>query len=130
MTSCRRYLSARPTACDRPRVTHASVCHAQINVERAAVGVKDLLLRDAFSVLDGDGDGRVATGDILADIARLNVMSAENVQTARAMLELNDKDGDGLLSYDEYVRFLSADPGFSPWDWLRHPPRSVNRKAP
>ena len=89
-----------------------------ISIELAAAGVREVLLRDSFSVIDSDGDGLVAKGELLTEIASQEGFVGD-LDTAAAMIEMNDTDGDGNLSFDEYVRFLSADPGFGPWSWLK-----------
>ena len=96
------------------RLQRAAQKH-QINVELALSGVKDILMRDSFETIDTDGDGLVTHDDLFAAVCEGDC----NVELVRAMIDLNDSDQDGKIAYDDFVRFLAADPGFGPWHFLR-----------
>lgn len=88
-----------------------------IQIELAAAGVREIFLRDSFSVIDADNDGLVGQGELLNEIKSKEGFAGD-LDTAKAMIEMNSGT-DGSLSFDDYVRFLAADPGFGPWSWLK-----------
>eukprot|EP00741_Cyanophora_paradoxa_P009076 tig00001466_g8789.t1 len=57
-------------------------------------------LRELFDILDGDRDGRIGVQDLLAGSA----VPALTKQEAEHMIEQYDADGDGALSWEEWLR--------------------------
>lgn len=76
----------------------------------------EILVRKAFTALDEDGDGVIATEDLLGAIEQATEESGRacNVEMVSAMISRGDANGDGLIDFDEYRLIIAADPGLAP----------------
>lgn len=77
----------------------------------SAKGLKDQKLKFAFNVFDIDGDGKLSNGELFIV---LKIMVGENLQNAqlqqivdKTIIE-HDLDGDGSLSYEEFLKVIDA----------------------
>lgn len=69
-------------------------------------------LRDAFKVFDRDGDGLISANEMLLALRDLGEdITGDKV---KEMITEADLDGDGKLSYDEFVTFIEFKPLTSP----------------
>ena len=59
-----------------------------------------------FELLDVDGDGRLSA----AELKRLMLALGEDItdEAAIAAVRVVDRDGDGLISLDEFAEYLAA----------------------
>ncbi len=69
----------------------------------AAIGTFDEL-RDAFDAFDTNRDGLVAIDELLEVMRKHGEKMSRD--EARASLQQADTDGDGQLSYEEFVAFM------------------------
>merc|ERR1712023_535208 len=84
----------------------------QIDVREFMIGLsnftgagKDDKLRFAFMIFDEDGNGVITKGE-LTRILKANHMASVDSEVARkadTIMAQADKDGDGLVTFDEFV---------------------------
>lgn len=84
----------------------------QIDVKEFLIGLsnftgagKDEKIKFAFSIFDENGDG-VITRDELVKILKANHMASNDREVARkadTILAQADKDGDGVINFEEFV---------------------------
>ncbi|CAN6347052.1 unnamed protein product [Urochloa humidicola] len=68
-------------------------------------------LRQAFSVFDADGNGLITPAELARVLAGIG--EAATVAQCRRMIRGVDKNGDGLVSFDEFKIMMAAGGGFS-----------------
>lgn len=66
---------------------------------------EDLLMRDAFGVFDGDGDGAITVEELGAVLRGMGRM--EGVEECRDMIRRVDRDGDGMVSFEEFKEMMT-----------------------
>ncbi|KAB2004109.1 hypothetical protein CXB51_027834 [Gossypium anomalum] len=65
-------------------------------------------LERIFKRFDANGDGKISSAELGDALKTLGSVTPEEV--SRMMSEI-DTDGDGFISYDEYIAFASANRG-------------------
>lgn len=65
-------------------------------------------LERIFKRFDANGDGKISSAELGDALKTLGSVTPEEV--SRMMSEI-DTDGDGFISYDEYIDFASANRG-------------------
>jgi len=64
------------------------------------------MLRDQFKIFDKDGDGFISTEELKEVLVKLGVMMTD--AEAEAMIREADADGDGRVSWSEYVATMKS----------------------
>ncbi|XP_078442043.1 putative calcium-binding protein CML25 [Wolffia australiana] len=67
-------------------------------------------LRDAFSVFDLDRNGSISAEELARVYEKLG--ESASVAQCRRMIEGVDRDGDGLINFDEFKLMMSSGSGF------------------
>ncbi|PSC76347.1 calcium-binding mitochondrial carrier S -1 [Micractinium conductrix] len=89
---------------------------------RRYVQSKERRIRAAFRSIDADADGQLDAGEVHAAAQALGLSVAPG--EAERMVSMLDADGDGLISYGEFRRFVVMLPGAQltrsniMWAWL------------
>ncbi|VDM47814.1 unnamed protein product [Toxocara canis] len=78
---------------------HSSTTYEQIESDRLAQ------IRDAFSVFDRDGDGRITVDELGAVMASLGEHPSES--ELKRMISEFDEDGNGTIEMDEFLRLMA-----------------------
>ncbi len=76
-------------------------------VEPRPVGLdNEADIREAFSIMDTDGDGHISRRELLAALRRHE--ADEATAEADAILAVADTDGDGRLGFDEFRKLMAT----------------------
>ena len=67
------------------------------------------MLREGFALFDKDNSGFLTPDELVGILTRPGGGSAMSEADAKAFVEKHDKNKDGKLSIDEFVRAIAAD---------------------
>ena len=81
-----------------------SVSQLLLTCVQRKLAAKEERIWEAFQRLDLDGDGRVT-------LAEIETVMKANKQDARKFIAEVDKDGDGCVSYDEFITSVCEQQG-------------------
>ncbi|KAL6649685.1 hypothetical protein ACP70R_013909 [Stipagrostis hirtigluma subsp. patula] len=65
-------------------------------------------MREAFRMLDEDGDGYISPAELQSVLARMGMPEAGSMARVRDMIDAADRDSDGRVDFDEFMAMMAS----------------------